>query len=430
MERLKFLIAKGARHLFALLLVAGLSVAAEAAGVVYSTYAVTTNWTAPEGVFSVTAEVWGGGGGGGGGNSTQGGSGGGGCGYGGPAGAGGAYGANGGNGAGGSGNGGGGGAGGPSGGTGVPDGANGTAGAGGLLLLFVNGNLTIGASGAINLNGTAGGSAGTSYGAGGGGSGGGALLALYAGTLSNSGTISCASGAGGTAAHSGGGGGAGSYLIEQIGPGATPSLALASSGNVFQGAFASGTATLDANSATDNSIELVKRSAAFTLKTDFIKISTKGSYSSFETSDFQEVSGAASSYVDPNASASIIIDPTTMLRRVVNPPSDLAALNSGSLSPTYDNHPTTPSVFYGIFEITIKLDNSEFNGSVYVDYYIQKPEDNAFKKIGEKLTSKPASGDWIVKYYWNSRAESFQWTSTDAQPYRTDGPVRFKFSVR
>ena len=80
MERLKFLIAKGARHLFALLLVAGLSVAAEAAGVVYSTYAVTTNWTAPEGVFSVTAEVWGGGGGGGG-NSTQGGSGGGGGGY-------------------------------------------------------------------------------------------------------------------------------------------------------------------------------------------------------------------------------------------------------------------------------------------------------------------------------------------------------------
>ena len=75
-KRLRYFIAKGACPLFALLLVAG------TAGAETSTYTASGSWTAPEGVFSVTAEVWGGGGGGGGGTGGgSGGSGGGGGGY-------------------------------------------------------------------------------------------------------------------------------------------------------------------------------------------------------------------------------------------------------------------------------------------------------------------------------------------------------------
>lgn len=100
----------------------------------------------------------------------------------------------------------GGGAGNP-GGTGYNGGSNGGAGSGGILILIVGGNLTIGASGVISANGVAGG-AGT-YG--GGGSGGGSIIALYAGTLSNSGSLTATAGAGGSSAYrAGGAGGAGS----------------------------------------------------------------------------------------------------------------------------------------------------------------------------------------------------------------------------
>lgn len=76
--------AKGTRYLIAALLVSALACAGNVgpASAESSTYTITGSWTAPEGVTSVTVEVWGGGGGGGGGTGAAfGGSGGGGGGY-------------------------------------------------------------------------------------------------------------------------------------------------------------------------------------------------------------------------------------------------------------------------------------------------------------------------------------------------------------
>lgn len=112
----------------------------------------------------------------------------------------------------------GGGAGNP-GGTGRVQGANGGTGAGGTLILVVKGTLTIGASGVVSANGSAGGNS-TSNGLGGGGSGGGSVVVLYGGTYSNSGTVQANGGAGGTSSPSttnpGGAGGAGSVQLAQI----------------------------------------------------------------------------------------------------------------------------------------------------------------------------------------------------------------------
>jgi hypothetical protein len=94
-----------------------------------------------------------------------------------------------------------------SGGAGNPGGASPTQdarmdGTGGLLILIVGGNLTIGGSGSIQANGVNGGTGignpapHTSYG-GGGGSGGGKLLTLHGGTLTNGGTITSTGGSGG-----------------------------------------------------------------------------------------------------------------------------------------------------------------------------------------------------------------------------------------
>ena len=104
--------------------------------------------------------------------------------------------------------GGGGGSGNP-GGAGSSGGAAGTNGTGGILFLVVGGDLTIGAAGTIQANGSAGGGGGSSVG-GGGGSGGGNTVVLYGGTLSNSGAISATGGSGGTAGGDGGDGGNGS----------------------------------------------------------------------------------------------------------------------------------------------------------------------------------------------------------------------------
>ena len=111
----------------------------------------------------------------------------------------------------------GGGAGNP-GGSGSGFGGNaGSTGTGGTLILIVGGNLTIGGSAVISANGSVGGAATTAgaYALSGAGSGGGRVIVLYAGTLSNSGSVVATGGAGGTASGSsvstpGGAGGAGS----------------------------------------------------------------------------------------------------------------------------------------------------------------------------------------------------------------------------
>jgi len=87
-------------------------------------------------------------------------------------------------------------------------------GTGGLLLLVVGGDLTIGATGVVSANGKNGGDAVT--GMGGGGSGGGNVLTLYAGTLTNNGSIAADGGAGGPGGTNGGAGGAGSVQTAQV----------------------------------------------------------------------------------------------------------------------------------------------------------------------------------------------------------------------
>ena len=81
----------------------------------------------------------------------------------------------------------GGGAGNP-GGSGQHGGGSGNTGVGGIIWLVVKGDLTIGASGSIVAGGGSGGA--SIYGCMGGGSGAGAIHVIYAGTFSNSGTIS------------------------------------------------------------------------------------------------------------------------------------------------------------------------------------------------------------------------------------------------
>jgi len=110
--------------------------------------------------------------------------------------------------------GGGGGAGNPSG-AGSSNGAAGTDGTGGLLFLVVGGNLTIGAAGTIQSNGSAGGGGSSSTGSGG-GSGGGNVVVLYGGTLSNSGSISATGGSGGANGGAGGNGGNGSVQTAAV----------------------------------------------------------------------------------------------------------------------------------------------------------------------------------------------------------------------
>ena len=85
----------------------------------------------------------------------------------------------------------------------------------GMITLVVGGDLTIGASGRISANAGNGGSGNGSTGCGGGG-GGGVVLVLYAGTLSNSGTIEASGGSGVGSGPNGGNGGAGGVRIAQV----------------------------------------------------------------------------------------------------------------------------------------------------------------------------------------------------------------------
>jgi hypothetical protein len=180
-----------------------------------------------------------------------------------------------------------------------------------------------------------------------------------------------------------------------------------------------------------NAVEMLERNSnAFTLKTDFVKVTANASFTSFDPDDFE--GDVATNYFAPTVSSSIELDPRRFIRRVVNSPSDFenGQLISSETTVSYDTHPNPVSAFHGIFELSFQLDKSTYEGTVVVDILIKKPEDSAFKKIGEVQTVNPVSGDWNVKYYWNSRETNFDWTETDAGPYETTGPVKFKLNVR
>jgi hypothetical protein len=101
------------------------------------------------------------------------------------------------------------------GGGGSNGGQTGGTGVGGIILLIVGGNLTIGGTGVIEATGVAAGT-NSSY-AFGGGSGGGAIHVLYKETLSNSGSITATNGgSGATAYNNGGTGGVNTAQLGQI----------------------------------------------------------------------------------------------------------------------------------------------------------------------------------------------------------------------
>ncbi|OGV33633.1 MAG: hypothetical protein A2020_11105 [Lentisphaerae bacterium GWF2_45_14] len=165
----------------------------------------------------------------------------------------------------------------------------------------------------------------------------------------------------------------------------------------------------------------------FTLKCGYIKITSNPSttYTTVYTS-------TETNYVKEGSSSAVIVNPLELIRRVTNPASDFTGgVPKENVTIAYDNHPTTPSVFHGIFELNFQLDTASFDGTVTVDIYIQKPEESTFKKIGQVTTTEPVGEDpWDVQYYWDSRTAAYDWTSSDAQAYRTDGLVKFKFQVR
>jgi hypothetical protein len=91
-----------------------------------------------------------------------------------------------------------------------------------MIWLIVQGNLTVGGSATIEAKGRQGGSATGAYleGAGGGGTGGGAVQVMYAGALSNTGTVSAAGGSGGSGkwtAYGGVGGDGGTSVVQVLG---------------------------------------------------------------------------------------------------------------------------------------------------------------------------------------------------------------------
>jgi len=105
-------------------------------------------------------------------------------------------------------------------GAGNPGGAANYSGVGGIIWLLVDGDLTIGAAGSIEADGSGGGVGTSNPGCGAAGSGGGAIFALYAGTLTNNGSIHSTyghgGGNGGGSVTNGGHGGEGGVQTAQI----------------------------------------------------------------------------------------------------------------------------------------------------------------------------------------------------------------------
>jgi len=112
----------------------------------------------------------------------------------------------------------GGGAGNPAGSSAGGDASAADSGTGGLLIIIVGGDVTIGATGVIQADGGDGGDVvgADFHRAGGGGSGGGSLNIIHRGTYTNNGSVHANGGAGGTGVQAGGDGGAGTVNIYEV----------------------------------------------------------------------------------------------------------------------------------------------------------------------------------------------------------------------
>lgn len=192
------------------------------------------------------------------------------------------------------------------------------------------------------------------------------------------------------------------------------------------GAFTNGTVTL-----LPTATEFLARTGAYALECDFVRIILDPDLAEFTADDFY--AGEVFGELSPDSSLAILIHPPSLLKRVCNAPSDFVSglPKSAATSIVYDNFPAEKNVFHGIFEINYALDINAFKGALTVDILIKKPEDADFKKIGEMNLSgnEATDGVWMQRYYWNSRVASFDWTNDDAQAYRTEQPISFRFVV-
>ncbi len=314
-------------------------------------------------------------------------------------------------------------------------------GAGGLLIIIVKGRVAIGSSGRIESNGSVGGRP-YGYGGGGGGSGGGTIVIAHVGNLTNAGVIKTEGGLGGVGRTywkdtggdgqtydmnfnpgGGKGGDGGVQIVGELSP-----LTEDNPENLWElnvkGSYMTGV-SLGADT-----VDLIQRDGNFAMKTDFIKISSNASFDSFNTNDFYGLEDV--SYVAPDASAWIIIDPEYMIKRIINPPGDLNA--DGSLKDgvtaqkeTYPAESGAAEPFHGIFEINFQLETENFNGPLVINYFIKRPEDSGWLKIGQKVHLTGNGKD--VKFYWDSHKDAHDWTYNKAQPYKSGDPAQFKFEI-
>ena len=182
----------------------------------------------------------------------------------------------------------------------------------------------------------------------------------------------------------------------------------------------------------ENAIEVLSKTGAFSLESDFVKMTLKRPDEEFDTTNFQKSEGYK---VDENynltgtTSSSIYIYPPKLLRRVNNPPTDFDNLGLPKDGVTVDiDNGSGGKVFYGVFQFEFALSQA-ISENVTVDVFM-KTGDFDFKKVAEvKPTPKPADAEtpWVIRHYWNARATQFDW---DGNAYKTTGAVQFKLEVR
>ena len=121
-----------------------------------------------------------------------------------------------------------------------------------------------------------------------------------------------------------------------------------------------------------------------------------------------------------DATDSIIADSSTVFRPLKNSWASIQA----NEDIVYDDG--AMGAFYGVFQISFKLDKTQYYGNLKVEVYLRK-EGGDWKKVTEIVPpAKPASGDWTVTQCWNSRTAAYEWTAADAAGYAGNLEIKLK----
>lgn len=121
-----------------------------------------------------------------------------------------------------------------------------------------------------------------------------------------------------------------------------------------------------------------------------------------------------------NATDSIIADAGTVFKPLKNSWASIQA----NEAIVYDDG--TTGAFYGVFQISFKLDKTQYYGNIKVEVYLRK-DGGSWKKVAEIVPpAKPATGDWSVTQCWNSRAAAYEWTAVDAAGYTGNLEIKLK----